>query len=82
MSLIVPRPALPSEVASYDDDARRRLTIKPGVTGLWRVSGRSDLMCGRVAAADLSYADDWRLCDDLTIAARTVGAVTLARGAY
>jgi exopolysaccharide biosynthesis polyprenyl glycosylphosphotransferase len=82
MSLIGPRPALPSEVASYDDDARRRLAVKPGITGLWQVSGRSDLMWDESLRLDLYYADNWRLCDDLTIAARTVGAVTLARGAY
>jgi lipopolysaccharide/colanic/teichoic acid biosynthesis glycosyltransferase len=82
MSLVGPRPALPSEVASYDEDARRRLVVKPGITGLWQVSGRSDLQWDESLRLDLYYADNWRLIDDLAIAARTVTAVTLARGAY
>jgi exopolysaccharide biosynthesis polyprenyl glycosylphosphotransferase len=82
MSLVGPRPALPSEVASYDEDARRRLVVKPGITGLWQVSGRSDLQWDESLRLDLYYADNWRLVDDLVIAARTVTAVTLARGAY
>jgi len=82
MSLVGPRPALESEVASYDDVARRRLVVKPGITGLWQVSGRSDLLWDESLRLDLYYADNWRFIDDLTIAARTVGAVTRARGAY
>jgi lipopolysaccharide/colanic/teichoic acid biosynthesis glycosyltransferase len=82
MSLVGPRPALPSEVASYDDKAMGRLAVKPGITGLWQVSGRSDLQWDESLRLDLYYADNWRLVDDLVIAARTVTAVTLARGAY
>lgn len=82
MSLVGPRPALPSEVAFYDDNARRRLVVKPGITGLWQVSGRSDLLWDESLRLDLHYADNWRLLDDLAIAARTLGAVTTARGAY
>jgi exopolysaccharide biosynthesis polyprenyl glycosylphosphotransferase len=82
MSMVGPRPALPSEVASYDDHARRRLVVKPGITGLWQVSGRSDLQWDESLRLDLYYADNWRLVDDFTIAARTVSAVTMARGAY
>jgi exopolysaccharide biosynthesis polyprenyl glycosylphosphotransferase len=82
MSLVGPRPALPSEVAAYDDLARRRLVVKPGITGLWQVSGRSDLLWDESVRLDLYYADNWRLLDDLGIAARTVRAVTRARGAY
>ncbi|MEP7091332.1 MAG: exopolysaccharide biosynthesis polyprenyl glycosylphosphotransferase [Nocardioidaceae bacterium] len=82
MSLIGPRPALPSEVAAYDADARRRLVVKPGITGLWQVSGRSDLQWDESLKLDLYYADNWRLVDDFAIAARTVSAVTMARGAY
>jgi exopolysaccharide biosynthesis polyprenyl glycosylphosphotransferase len=82
MSLVGPRPALPSEVASYDEQARRRLVVKPGITGLWQVSGRSDLPWDESLRLDLYYADNWRLVDDLAIAARTVTAVTMARGAY
>jgi exopolysaccharide biosynthesis polyprenyl glycosylphosphotransferase len=82
MSLIGPRPALPSEVASYDERARGRLAVKPGITGLWQVSGRSDLQWDESLRLDLYYADNWRLVDDFVIAARTVSAVTMARGAY
>jgi exopolysaccharide biosynthesis polyprenyl glycosylphosphotransferase len=82
MSLVGPRPALPSEVATYDEVARRRLVVKPGITGLWQVSGRSDLLWDESVRLDLYYADNWRLLDDLSIAARTVRAVTRARGAY
>jgi lipopolysaccharide/colanic/teichoic acid biosynthesis glycosyltransferase len=82
MSLVGPRPALPSEVAGYDETARRRLVVKPGLTGLWQVSGRADLTWEESLRFDLHYADNWRLVDDLAIAARTVVAVTQARGAY
>ncbi len=82
MSLVGPRPALPDEVAGYDAVARRRLVVKPGITGLWQVSGRSDLLWDESLRLDLYYADNWRLIDDLTIAARTVAAVAQARGAY
>ena len=82
MSLVGPRPALPEEVAEYDDVARRRLVVKPGITGLWQVSGRSDLLWDESLRLDLYYADNWRIIDDFTIAARTITAVTQARGAY
>ena len=81
MSLVGPRPALPAEVETYDENARRRLAVKPGITGLWQVSGRSDLSWDESIRLDLHYADNWRLVDDLVIAARTVTAVTQARGA-
>jgi lipopolysaccharide/colanic/teichoic acid biosynthesis glycosyltransferase len=82
MSLVGPRPALPDEVAEYDAVARRRLIVKPGITGLWQVSGRSDLLWDESLRLDLYYADNWRLIDDFTIAARTIAAVAQARGAY
>ena len=82
MSLIGPRPALPEEVARYDQDARRRLVVKPGLTGLWQVSGRSDLSWEESLALDLHYVDNWRLCDDAVIAGRTFRAVISSRGAY
>jgi exopolysaccharide biosynthesis polyprenyl glycosylphosphotransferase len=82
MSLVGPRPALPDEVAEYDDVARRRLVVKPGITGLWQVSGRSDLLWDESLRLDLYYADNWRIVDDLSIAARTIAAVAQARGAY
>jgi exopolysaccharide biosynthesis polyprenyl glycosylphosphotransferase len=82
MSLVGPRPALPSEVSDYDEVARRRLVVKPGITGLWQVSGRSDLTWEQSLILDLYYADNWRLRDDFAIAARTLTAIIQARGAY
>jgi exopolysaccharide biosynthesis polyprenyl glycosylphosphotransferase len=82
MSLIGPRPALPTEVARYDDDARRRLAVKPGLTGLWQVSGRSTLSWEESLDLDLHYVDNARLTDDVVIMGRTVGAVLGSRGAY
>lgn len=82
MSLVGPRPPLPEEVARYDDSARRRLAVRPGITGLWQVSGRSDLSWEESLALDLHYVDNWRFSDDLVIALRTVDAVFRSRGAY
>jgi exopolysaccharide biosynthesis polyprenyl glycosylphosphotransferase len=82
MSLVGPRPALPREVAEYDALEYRRLAVKPGMTGLWQVSGRSNLDWETSIALDLDYVDNWRLGDDLAIGLRTVGAVMGARGAY
>jgi lipopolysaccharide/colanic/teichoic acid biosynthesis glycosyltransferase len=82
MSLVGPRPALPCEVEEYDEVEARRLAVKPGMTGLWQVSGRSNLDWETSIALDLDYVDNWRLADDLVIGLRTVGAVTGARGAY
>ena len=82
MSLIGPRPALPAEVATYAPTELRRLAVLPGITGLWQVSGRSELTWEEAVRLDLYYADNWRILDDLAIAVRTVVAVTQARGAY
>jgi lipopolysaccharide/colanic/teichoic acid biosynthesis glycosyltransferase len=82
MSLVGPRPALPAEVACYDDVELRRLHVLPGLTGLWQVSGRSDLGWDSGMALDLRYADNWRLRGDASILARTLGAVVRRRGAY
>lgn len=82
MSLVGPRPALPCEVARYDVDPRRRLVVKPGVTGLWQVSGRSDLSWAESVRLDLKYVDNWSLRSDLSILVRTVRAVLGHRGAY
>jgi exopolysaccharide biosynthesis polyprenyl glycosylphosphotransferase len=81
-SLVGPRPALPSEVAKYDVDPRRRLVVKPGVTGLWQVSGRSDLSWAESVRLDLKYVDNWSLRMDARILVRTVKAVLGHRGAY
>jgi exopolysaccharide biosynthesis polyprenyl glycosylphosphotransferase len=82
MSLIGPRPALPTEVAMYDDVELRRLAVRPGITGLWQVSGRSDLAWDAGMSLDLHYSDNWRLRGDASILARTFGAVVRRRGAY
>ena len=82
MSIIGPRPALPDEVAQYDAVTRRRLVVKPGITGLWQVSGRSDLPYDEAVRLDLHYTDNWRLSDDAVIVLRTVGAVGRGNGAW
>ena len=82
MSLVGPRPALPAEVAAYESDVRRRLVVKPGLTGLWQVSGRSDLSWEETVRLDQSYVDNWSLRLDLAILVRTVRAVLGQKGAY
>ena len=82
MSLVGPRPALPSEVRAYPPDVTRRLDVKPGLTGLWQVSGRSDLSWEDTVRLDLQYVDNWSWPLDLRIAALTVRAVLSRRGAY
>lgn len=82
MSLVGPRPALPQEVERYDLDPRRRLAVKPGITGLWQVSGRSDLSWAETVRLDVKYVDNWSLTLDLSILVRTVKAVVSHRGAY
>ncbi len=80
MSLVGPRPPLPSEVAGYAPDAVRRLRVKPGLTGLWQVSGRSDLSWDDSLRLDLWYVDNWSLVLDLQIIARTARAVLRGQG--
>ncbi|WP_262425286.1 sugar transferase [Brachybacterium sp. Z12] len=82
MSLVGPRPALPGEVERYDDDARRRLHVRPGITGLWQVSGRSDLSWEDTVRLDTYYVDNWSFTQDLQILMRTVKAVLASSGAY
>ncbi len=82
MSLVGPRPPLPSEVARYDGDVARRLLVKPGMTGLWQVSGRSDLSWEDGIRLDLYYVENWSLAADLSILWKTIGAVVNSRGAY
>lgn len=82
MSLVGPRPPLPSEVTRYESDAVRRLRVRPGITGLWQVSGRSDLSWVDSVRLDLWYVDNWSLALDGQILVRTVKAVIRARGAY
>lgn len=82
MSLVGPRPALPEEVAAYDSVARRRLRAIPGMTGLWQVSGRSNLSWSETVRLDLRYVDNWSYGDDLQLLGRTAGAVVRSTGAY
>jgi exopolysaccharide biosynthesis polyprenyl glycosylphosphotransferase len=82
MSVVGPRPPLRREVEAYDDDVQRRLLVKPGVTGLWQVSGRSDLPWDKAVRLDLSYVDNWSMIGDVLIIAKTVRAVLERRGAY
>ena len=82
MSLVGPRPALPSEVARYDSDTRRRLDVRPGLTGLWQVSGRSNLSWEDTVRLDLFYVDNWSMVQDLAILAKTARAVVGSDGAY
>jgi lipopolysaccharide/colanic/teichoic acid biosynthesis glycosyltransferase len=82
MSLVGPRPPLPEEVAVYPDDVRRRLAVKPGMTGLWQVSGRSDLPWEEAVRLDLRYVENWSLSLDMVIMVRTLTAVLRTSGAY
>ncbi|MAY97002.1 sugar transferase [uncultured Nocardioides sp.] len=82
MSLVGPRPPLPHEVETYDDRTSRRLHVRPGMTGLWQVSGRSDLTWAETVRLDLYYVDNWSMLQDIAILFRTFGAVAGSRGAY
>lgn len=82
MSLVGPRPPLPREVEAYEHDVRRRLLVKPGLTGLWQVSGRSNLSWQDSVRLDLYYVENWSLAGDLMILLKTVRAVFSSSGAY
>ena len=82
MSLVGPRPPLPTEVELYAADVRRRLLVKPGLTGLWQVSGRSDLTWEESVRLDLYYVENWSLLMDFMIMVKTIRAVVAGRGAY
>lgn len=82
MSVVGPRPPLPAEVEKYEFDARRRLLVKPGLTGLWQVSGRSGLSWEETVRLDLRYVENWSFAMDLMIVWKTVGAVLRGNGAY
>jgi exopolysaccharide biosynthesis polyprenyl glycosylphosphotransferase len=82
MSLVGPRPPLPEEVAEYEDWQFDRLEVPPGVTGLWQVSGRSDLSFDECVRLDLFYIENWSLAYDLYIVAKTLPALFSRRGAY
>ncbi|MFI9626109.1 sugar transferase [Streptomyces sp. NPDC052042] len=82
MSLVGPRPPLPEEVSRYDERELRRLAVRPGLTGLWQVSGRSDLSWQETVSLDLWYVDNWSPATDLGLMGRTLRAVADGRGAY
>jgi len=81
MSLVGPRPPLPQEVARYERWQRRRLSMKPGITCLWQVSGRNEVNFQDWMKLDLTYIDNWSLLLDLKILLKTVPVVLLGRGA-
>ena len=82
MSIVGPRPALPSEVSGWTEDLRNRLRVQPGITGMWQVNGRSSSSFGDYERYDLYYVDNWSLVTDLGILAKTIPAVLFQRGAY
>ena len=82
MSLVGPRPALPNEVATYEDWHRVRLEVRPGITGLWQVGGRSDLSFDDYVRLDLFYIENWSVTYDLYILGKTIPAVLMRKGAF
>ena len=82
MSLVGPRPPLAEEVAHYTPVERRRLQVRPGMTGLWQISGRSELSWDETVQLDLQYVDNWSFTSDLDVMVRTLRAVVDGRGAY
>jgi len=82
MSVVGPRPPIPSEVQAYDQRIRRRLLVRPGITGLWQVSGRSDLSWDDGVRLDLAYVENWSMMSDLMISVKTVRAILNGAGAY
>lgn len=82
MAIVGPRPAIHSEVAQYDHEARKRLQTKPGLTCIWQVSGRSDLSFGQQVDLDIQYLRQQSILTDVKLIARTIPAVVTGRGAY
>jgi lipopolysaccharide/colanic/teichoic acid biosynthesis glycosyltransferase len=82
MSLVGPRPALPDEAAQYADHVRRRLVVKPGLTGLWQVNGRSNLTWDESVRLDLRYVENWSFALDLQILWKTISVLMHRSGAY
>jgi exopolysaccharide biosynthesis polyprenyl glycosylphosphotransferase len=82
MSLVGPRPALPNEAERYGRSTARRLLVKPGITGLWQVSGRSDLSWEDSVRLDLYYVENWSFAGDIQILWKTLSAVVRGHGAY
>ena len=82
MSLVGPRPAVPDEVANYAEHVHRRLVVKPGLTGLWQVNGRSDLSWDESVRLDLRYVENWSFTLDIQILWKTISALIRGSGAY
>jgi lipopolysaccharide/colanic/teichoic acid biosynthesis glycosyltransferase len=82
MSVVGPRPPLRREGDTYNDQVRRRLLVLPGITGLWQVSGRSDLSWEDSVRLDLSYVENWSITNDVLIAVKTIRTVATGAGAY
>jgi lipopolysaccharide/colanic/teichoic acid biosynthesis glycosyltransferase len=82
MSLVGPRPALPEEVAKYEDWHLDRLEVPPGITGLWQISGRADLSFDECVQLDLFYIENWSLAYELFILGKTIPVLLSRRGAY
>ncbi|MBO0819310.1 MAG: sugar transferase, partial [Nocardiopsaceae bacterium] len=82
MSLVGPRPALPAEAEQYADHVRRRLVVKPGLTGLWQVNGRSDLSWEESVRLDLRYVENWSFALDVQILWKTISVIIRGSGAY
>jgi lipopolysaccharide/colanic/teichoic acid biosynthesis glycosyltransferase len=82
MSWVGPRPNLPEEVEQYQEWHKKRLTVSPGITGMWQVSGRSDLTFDEMVLLDIYYVENWNLVMDLGILLRSIPAIVQARGAY
>ncbi len=82
MSLVGPRPPLPEEVASYQSWHRRRLEVKGGLTGLWQISGRSDLTFDEQCLLDIYYIENWSLTMDIRLIMQTIPHLLSGRGAY
>ncbi len=81
MSLVGPRPPVPAEVVKYDSWQRRRLSVRPGLTCIWQVSGRSEISFEQWMYMDMEYIDNWSLRRDVDLLLRTVPAVISGRGA-
>jgi lipopolysaccharide/colanic/teichoic acid biosynthesis glycosyltransferase len=82
MSLVGPRPGIPEEVEQYQPWHKRRLEITPGLTGMWQVSGRSDITFDEMALLDIYYAENWSLALDIKILLQTIPTVIMRIGAY
>jgi exopolysaccharide biosynthesis polyprenyl glycosylphosphotransferase len=82
MSIVGPRPALPAEMEAWDPDLHERLRVRPGITGMWQVHGRSNAEDGEYMRLDLYYVDNWSLLIDMVIVLKTIPVVLSGRGAY